>query len=136
MPRISYSDKGHTLFQKILGHNEEILLQWGKLEETFYRSGVLSHELKEQVRRTLSFGNGCEYCQAKGRPSESQEDSRISLAVAFADIFIKERGAINDAMFDVLRTEFSETEIAELCSYICFTTGSQLYGAIMNLQPE
>jgi hypothetical protein len=42
MPRISYSDKGNTWFQKLLGHNEDILLKWRKLEETFYSNGVLN----------------------------------------------------------------------------------------------
>jgi alkylhydroperoxidase family enzyme len=135
LARISYSNTGETAFQKLLGHNEEIQRQWGKLEETFYQTGSLSPELKEQVRRTLAFGNGCKYCQAKGKPALSHEDSRISLAAAFAELFLKDRMSINQDTFDVLAKEFSEAEIAELCSYICFTTGSQMFGALMDLQP-
>lgn len=136
MARISYSLVGDTPFQQLLGHHEAIRTQWVKLEETFYESGRLSNELKEQVRRTLAFGNGCKYCQAKGRPSPSHEDSRIGLAVAFADLFLNNRESINQGTFDVLSREFSEPEIAELCSFITFTTASQTFGALMDLQPQ
>lgn len=135
LARISYSKSGDTPFQQLLGHNEDIRAQWVELEEAFYRSGRLSQDLKEQVRRTLAFGNGCKYCQAKGKPSISHEDSRISLAVAFADLFLNHRDSINQNTFNVLRSEFSEPEIAELCSFVCFTTASQMFGAVMDLQP-
>lgn len=136
MPRIAYSTQGSTPFQQLLGHNEEVTKHWGKLELAFYQNGLLSAELKEQVRRTLAFGNGCEYCQAKGKPALSHEDERTGLAVAFAELFVKDRDSINDRQFDVLREVFTEVEIAELCAYICFTTGSQLFGALMDLKPE
>ncbi|WP_416291808.1 carboxymuconolactone decarboxylase family protein [Paenibacillus illinoisensis] len=136
MPRISYSSTGKTPFQQLLGHNEQILKNWNKLEQAFYQDGELDVDLKEQVRRTLAFGNGCKYCQAKGKAVLDQKDSKISLAVGFAELFLYHRSSINQATFDVLRQEFSETEIAELCSFICFTTASQMFGAIMDLQPD
>lgn len=136
MPRIAYSDRGDTPFQRLLGHNETILTEWTRLEETFYSAGTLDRNLKEQVRRTLAFGNGCAYCQAKGRADTNQEDMRTSLAVGFAELFLKDRGAIGEASFNILRELFTEQEIAELCAYICFTTGSQLFGAMMDLKPE
>ncbi|MCM3204272.1 carboxymuconolactone decarboxylase family protein [Paenibacillus illinoisensis] len=136
MPRISYSSTGETPFQLLLGHNVQILKNWNKLEQAFYQDGELDGDLKEQVRRTLAFGNGCKYCQAKGKAALDQKDSKISLAVGFAELFLNHRSSINQATFDVLRQEFSETEIAELCSFICFTTASQMFGAIMDLQPD
>ncbi|MEO2205218.1 carboxymuconolactone decarboxylase family protein [Paenibacillus pabuli] len=136
MPRISYSSTGDTPFQQLLGHNEQILKNWTKLEQAFYQDGELDGDLKEQVRRTLAFGNGCKYCQAKGKAVLDQKDSKISLVVGFAELFVNHRSSINQATFDVLRQEFSETEIAELCSFVCFTTASQMFGAIMDLQPE
>lgn len=133
--RIPYSNIGNTKFQRLLGHNEEILKYWSKLEDAFYEHGNLSAELKEQVRRTLAFGNDCKYCQAKGKPEQNIEDSRVSLAIAFADLFLKSRDSINQGTFDMLRREFTNAEIAELCSYICFTTGNQMFGALMDLEP-
>lgn len=136
MARISFSEHGATPFQRLLGHNPEILAYWNALGDLFERSGRLSPELKEQVRRTLAFGNGCEYCMAKGRPADVQIDPKISLAVAFADIVLNNHRGMDNQVFDVLREEFDEQEIAELCSYICFTTASQMFGAIMKLEPS
>lgn len=136
MPYIAYSSAGQTAFQRLLGHNEDILESWNRLGRQFEDPGKLSGELKEQVRRTLAFGNGCEYCKAKGKPDERQEGERQSLAVAFADMFVRHRATINKMTFDVLKQTFTDKEIAELCAYICFTTASQSFGALMNLQPE
>lgn len=135
MARIPFSNNGATPFQRLLGNNPEILKYWNSLGETFASSGRLSPELKEQVRRTLAFGNGCEYCMAKGRPSDVHFDPKESLAVAFADIVLQNHQNIDDSVFNVLREEFDDQEIAELCSYICFTTASQMFGAIMKLEP-
>ena len=135
MARIPFSNMGATPFQRLLGHNPEILNAWNAMGETFESTGRLSPALKEQVRRTLAFGNGCEYCMAKGKPSDVHVDAKESLAVAFATIVLQDHQNIDDTVFQVLREEFDDQEIAELCAYICFTTASQMFGAIMKLEP-
>ena len=80
MEMISFSQNGSTPFQQLLGHNKDILERWTSLEECFYYSNTFSAELKEEVRRTLAFNNGCEYCKAKGVPSNSIIDSRTQMA--------------------------------------------------------
>ncbi|MGC4377248.1 carboxymuconolactone decarboxylase family protein [Fictibacillus sp. Mic-4] len=135
MPRVSFSLNGGSPFQKLMGHVPPILQKWNDLSDHLSGNGQLSAELKEQVRRTLAFGNGCEYCMAKGKPARVQEDERTSLAVAFANIFLDHRDSIDDKIFATLRQSFSESEIVELCAFICFTTASQQFGAMMNLQP-
>ncbi|WP_134687206.1 carboxymuconolactone decarboxylase family protein [Brevibacillus migulae] len=135
MARIPFSSMGATPFQKLLGHNPEILKSWNAMGETFESTGRLRPELKEQVRRTLAFGNGCEYCMAKGKPSDVHVDAKESLAVAFATIVLQDHQNIDDTVFQVLREEFDDQEIAELCAYICFTTASQMFGAMMKLEP-
>ena len=62
MAGISFSQNGLTPFQQLLGHNKGILEKWVSLEDCIYSSDTFSAELKEQVRRTLAFHNGCEYC--------------------------------------------------------------------------
>lgn len=57
----------------------------------------------------------------------------MSIAVGFAEVFLKQKGDISDAQFNVLREYLSEAEISELCSFITFTTASQHFGAIMKL---
>lgn len=135
MPRISFSSFGDTPFQRLLGHNPEVTAHWNTLGNSLSCTGFLSATLKEQVRRELAFGNGCLYCQAKGKPDAASFDEKTSLAVAFAQVFLKTKGNVPESSFDVLRTVFSEQEISELCAFICFTTSSQLFGAMMNLKP-
>lgn len=136
MPRISFSENGQTPFEKLLGHNPEILRHWANLENVFFTKTNLSPELLEQVRRTLAFGNKCEYCMAKGKPNETHKDKRESLAIGFAQIFAQDHLSITDSQFNILKKEFTEAEIAELCAFICFITASQKFGAIMKLKPE
>ncbi|MCL4536609.1 MAG: carboxymuconolactone decarboxylase family protein [Nitrospirae bacterium] len=135
MPQISFSENGQTPFEKLLGHNPEILRHWANLENVFFTKTNLSPELLEQVRRTLAFGNKCEYCMAKGKPNEIHKDKRESLAIGFAQLFVQDYISITDSQFDILREEFTENEIAELCSFICFITASQRFGALMKLKP-
>lgn len=65
MTRIKLSEFGNSPFEKLIGHNVEILKKWIKLENVIFQSSSLSEHLLEQVRRTLSFGNQCEYCMVK-----------------------------------------------------------------------
>lgn len=136
MERISLSNVGTTKFERLLGHSPDILKSWSELEETFYKGGTLSKELKEQVRRTLAFGNECPYCMAKGKPENVQQVEEISVAVTFAQLFVQNRSTIDDNVFRTLREYWSEAEIIELCTYICFITASQQIGYLFQLQPE
>ncbi|MDM5153991.1 carboxymuconolactone decarboxylase family protein [Bacillus sp. DX1.1] len=134
MERISLSDVGETRFQKLLGHCPDLLHDWSSLESTLYEKGRLSAELKEQVRRTLAFGNECPYCMAKGKPNDIQKVEEIGVAVTFAHLFVHNRSAIDDKMFHVLKQYWSEAEIVELCAYICFISASQQLGFLFQLQ--
>jgi len=134
MARISESQHGATPFQKLLGHNKEIMTSWNRLTDELEKDGRLSAELKEQVRRTLAQNNGCEYCKAKGKPEPHLFNEKISIAVGFTEVFIKQKGDISDAAFNVLKGYLSDEEISELCAFITFTTASQHFGAIMKLE--
>ncbi len=136
MARINESTVGSTPFQRLLGHNKKILESWNQLGETFETNCSLSNHLKEQVRRTLAQENGCDYCRAKGKPDPLTFDERTALAVGFAEAFLKLRGHIPDALFDVLKKTFSKKEISELCAYICFMTASQYFGALIDLKQQ
>ena len=135
MARIVESQYGATPFQKLLGHNKEIMVSWNHLGDTLEKDGMLASELKEQVRRTLAQENGCDYCKAKGKPEPHLFDDKMSIAVGFAEVFLKQKGNISDAQFNVLNEYLSDAEISELCSFITFTTASQYFGAIMKLEP-
>ncbi|SDN26783.1 Alkylhydroperoxidase family enzyme, contains CxxC motif [Fictibacillus solisalsi] len=134
MARIKESERGATPFQHLLGHNQEVMNRWNDLGTTLGDEGRLSSRLKEQVRRTLAQGNGCEYCKAKGKPEPHLFDEKTSIAVGFADVFLKLKGDIPDSIFKVLKETFSDEEISELCAFIAFTTASQYFGAMMGLK--
>lgn len=135
MPRITFSEEGFTPFEKLMGHNKKVMIKWSSLEECFFCSNTFTSKLKEEVRRTLAFNNGCEYCMAKGKPSNKINDSEILVATKVAD-FISKNQTIDDKHFNLLRSEFSDSEISELLAFICFITASQKFGALLNLQPS
>ncbi|AWB44880.1 alkylhydroperoxidase [Paenibacillus sp. CAA11] len=136
MARIRESNYGMTPFQKLLGHNKEVMNAWNQLGDALEKDGRLSAQLKEQVRRTLAQNNGCEYCKAKGKPEPHLFDEKISLAVGFAEIFIKQKGDLSDGIFNVLKESLTDEEISELCAFITFTTASQYFGALMQLEAQ
>lgn len=136
MTRIIESTNGRTPFERLLGHNPKIMQLWGELSTHMEQKGCLSSELKEQVRRTLAQGNGCEYCKAKGKPDALSFDEQTTVAAGFAEVFLIQKGKIGDAQFDVLKSYFSDGEISELIAFITFTTASQYYGSLMQLSSE
>ncbi|RBP87632.1 alkylhydroperoxidase family enzyme [Cytobacillus firmus] len=134
MARIKESHYGATPFQRLLGYNKEIMIMWSRLGSELEKDGKLTAQLKEQVRRTLAQSNGCAYCKAKGKPEPHLFDEKISIAVGFTEVFIKQKGDVSDATFNVLKEYMSDDEISELCAFITFTTASQFFGAIMKLE--
>lgn len=137
MTRLRLSENGNSPFEKLIGHNEEILIKWNELEITLFKSSSLSQDLLEQVRRTLAYGNECEYCMAKaGRPEISEDNMREQVAAAFAEVFSQDHKTINDGHFKMLKEHFTEKEISELCSFISFISACQMLGHIYNLTAD
>lgn len=135
MAMISFSQNGLTPFQQLLGHNKVILKKWASLEDGIFSSDTFSPELKEEVRRTLAFNNGCEYCKAKGAPSKNIMDLRTQSAAHIADISSKITH-ISDGEFRAMKEVFTDGEISELLALICFVTACQRFGALLNLAPS
>lgn len=135
MTVISKSNAGATPFQQLLGHNENMMRAWSSLGDLLEGDELLSSELKEQVRRTLAQVNGCEYCKAKGKPDPTTYDEKTSIAVGFADVFLKVKGEVPSSIIDVVKHSFTDEEISELFAFICFTTAQQYFGALMKLEP-
>lgn len=135
MAKIVFSQEGSTPFQQLLGHNKDILEKWTDLENSIFNSNTFSNELKEEVRRTLAFNNGCQYCMAKGTPSSNISNSKVLTAVKFADMFSKNI-SFDNTHFSALKKEFHDKEISELFALICFVTASQKFGALLDLRPS
>ncbi|MCC5891262.1 carboxymuconolactone decarboxylase family protein [Exiguobacterium sp.] len=136
MSRIQPALIGKTPFERLLGHDEDVMRQWTTLGDTLTDDRKLSTELKEQVRRTLAQQNGCDYCRAKGRPDPETYDERTALAVGFADVFLNMKGKTPASSIRVLQETFTDAEISELCAFIAFMTASQYVGAMLGLERE
>jgi alkylhydroperoxidase family enzyme len=134
MPRIKESNLGLTNFQKLLGHNQNILENWSALGNILENDALLSAEFKEQIRRTLAQENGCEYCKAKGKPNFSKDDKKLSIAIGFTQVFLADPKSVPDSSFEILKEYFCDEEISELCAFITFTTASQYFGSLMKLK--
>ncbi|MEJ7448153.1 carboxymuconolactone decarboxylase family protein, partial [Staphylococcus epidermidis] len=61
MAIIEPSHIGHTPFQQLLGHHEDIMKTWSALNDTLENTSALNAELKEEIRRMLAQKNGCQY---------------------------------------------------------------------------
>lgn len=137
MTRITLSENGNSPFQKLIGHNSSILRNWIRLEESIIEDSSLESYLLEQIRRTIAFKNKCEYCMVKaGKANKIKTNNREQLATAFAELFAIDHKEIREQHFIILKEEFSEKEISELCSYISFITACQKLGRIYNLTEE
>ncbi|WP_368916801.1 carboxymuconolactone decarboxylase family protein [Staphylococcus haemolyticus] len=135
MSIIESSNNGNTPFQKLLGHQEELMQSWTQLSDVLENDGALSKELKEELRRMLAQKNGCQYCKAKGQPTGTLKDEKSSVCIGFTEVFIKMGDQIPDNIINVLKDSLTTEEIVELIAFITFTNAQQNFGAIMKLQP-
>jgi alkylhydroperoxidase family enzyme len=133
---VTLSDRSPDRFYALLGRRPEILEAWSRMDEAMMGgSSTLPTGLKEEVRATLAQGIGCRYCASMGQPAEGELDRRASLAVGFAELVAQDHRSVDAKTFDVLREDFSEEEIVELCAWICFKYGANMLGAITGLDP-
>jgi alkylhydroperoxidase family enzyme len=136
MPRLAPSDLTPDSFYGTLGLRPELMEAWQNLDQAMMgESSTLPTALKENVRRSLSQGVGCRYCASFGDPPEEPVDQKESLALAFVELVGRDHNAIDDSTFEVLREEFTEEQILELCAWISFKYGANLLGAILKLEP-
>lgn len=120
----------------VLAHRPDIVRCWSDLDAVFFSpTSTVSNEIKEQVRRTLAQGLGCRFCASLGTPRDEHPDTREALAVAFAELVKQDHRDVDESTFDVMREEFTDEEIVELVSWVCFSYGSNMFGALMNLAP-
>jgi alkylhydroperoxidase family enzyme len=136
MARISSTDVADP-FYTVLGHRPEILAAWQGLDQAMMGAGsTLPVALKENVRRALAQDFGCRFCASFGTPPDTPADVQESLALAFVERVTQDHTSVDARTFEVLREEFSEEQIVELCAWICFKLGANTLGAIVGLEPS
>ena len=135
MAIIESSHIGHTPFQRLLGHHEDIMKSLSAFSYTLENSSALNAELKEEIRRMLAQKNGCQYCKAKGKPTGSLTDEKLAICIGFTEVYIKLGDQIPTTYTEILKSHLSDKEIIELITFITFTNAQQQFGAIMKLEP-
>lgn len=137
MPILEPSDLSDDSFYATLGHRPGIMKAWAAMDEAMMgEDTTLPPALKENVRRSLSQGVGCEYCASFGPPPPEGHDRRESLALAYVQLIAEDPTAIDDSTFEVLREDFTDEEILELTAWICFKLGANVLGAALKLEPS
>lgn len=133
MAYISYSENGNNPLTKLLGHNPELLKHWMTLLDSFYHHCDLDRKLQEEVRRAVAYEIGCAYCMSHGCPTQYIEDEKTKMAVDFAKKVVQTQRQITQSDIDLLKDHFSEKEISELSSFICYGIGLARFGTVLNV---
>ena len=126
----------------IVGHRKEVAGALGALKAALQASGTLPPRLVELVRLRIAFHNQCRSCMSVRYQSAIDdgltEDAVCSLeqpsdaddlspaersAVHFADLFATDHLSIDDAVYDDLRSRFTEDELVELGVHCAYALG-------------
>ncbi len=133
MTLLEYSNIGNTPFEKLLGHNKNLLKYWNNLSDFLSSDGAISKELKEELRRLLAQQNGCQYCKAKGSPTNKFLNEKSLLCIGFVEVYLKSKQNIPESSISLLKETMTDEEIIELITFVLFTTAQQHLGAILML---
>ena len=71
-----------------------------------------------------------------GKPDEDHPDPKINAALALTKTFVGDHHAVTDKDFQVLKTLFTEKEIAALCAFMAFMAAAHKFGVLMDVLPE
>jgi AhpD family alkylhydroperoxidase len=126
----------------ILGHRPEVAGALGALKSALVSTGTLSPRLVELVRLRIAFHNQCRSCMSVRyqsaiddglteelvcsleQPSQADDLTPAERsAVRYADLFATDHLAIDDAVYEDLRTHFSEDELVELGVHCAYAVG-------------
>lgn len=135
MPRVTPLDVPGNSYYRVLAHRPGVAEKWRELDDEQRTGGTLGQDLKEQVRRAMAPGVGCEFCRTLGGAPRADVDARTSLAIAYALQIVEAHREIDDSFFEVLREDFTDGEIVELTMWICCAVAGQMFGAVMQI-PE
>jgi AhpD family alkylhydroperoxidase len=136
----------------IMGHQPEVAAALGAVTAALRDSGALPPRLMELVRLRIAFHNQCRSCMSiryqsaiddglteeavcsLERPSEAQDLTQTERsALKFADLFATNHLAIDDAIYDELRSHFSEDQLVALGLHCAFCVGLGRLAATWNV---
>src|SRR5262249_8861363 len=127
---LGQGDRINLEISAILSHRPEVATAFGELQAKLRASGTLPSRLVELTRLRIAYPNQCRSCMSiryqSGLDDGLTEDVVCSLeqpaeapdlsaaersALKFADLFATNHLAIDDAVYDELRTHFTEDEL-------------------------
>jgi alkylhydroperoxidase family enzyme len=130
--------------QAIRAHVPAVIRAFSQAWELTFRNGVCDHALKELCRVYVSKSIECEYWGVQrsvraGQQAVNEEkyeellnfqDSdrftdREKVALTYTSAIIWDAGIADDALWQQLRSHFSEAELVELGFFIALTSGQQ-----------
>ena len=129
-PDAALNDHVDAQVRAILEHRPAALKAYLEYRAALVSEGTLSPKLIELVRLRIAFHNQCRSCMAmRYQPDAISEGMVCSLeqpeeaddltdaekaALNFADLFVNNHFAIDDAVYDRLREHYDEGELVEL----------------------
>jgi AhpD family alkylhydroperoxidase len=141
-PDIGQGDRINLGVAAIMSQQPEVAVALGAVTAALRDSGALSPRLMELVRLRIAFHNQCRSCMSiryqsaiddgltedavcsLERPSEATDLTEAERsAVKFADLFATNHLAIDDAVYDELRSHFSEEQLVALGLHCAFCVG-------------
>lgn len=135
MPRLNAPVDDGPWIHRIMAYCPQISAKWNELDVSLRTEGIIDAEMKEQIRRSLAPGVGCQFCVTVAGPPSDHLDERTSLAISYAQLLRQDPTDIDDSAFDLLREQFTEQEIAELSLWILYAIAYQSFGAVMQVPP-
>jgi AhpD family alkylhydroperoxidase len=149
-PDLGQGDRINLGVASIMSHQPEVAAALGTV--TVALRGALSPRLMELVRLRIAFHNQCRSCMSiryqsaiddgltedavcsLERPSEAGDLTQAERsAVKFADLFATDHLAIDDAVYDELRSYFSEDQLVALGLHCAVCVGIGRLAASWNV---
>ena len=139
---LGQGDRINLEINAILSRRPEVATAFGELQAKLRGSGTLPPRLVELTRLRIAYHNQCRSCMSiryqSGLDDGVTEDAVCSLerpaeapdlsaaersALNFADLFATNHLAIDDSVYEDLRTHFTEDELVELGVHCAINVG-------------
>jgi len=119
-----------TLPIQVWAHRDKLACTWVDLLETMHNSSLLKSRLRELIRLKIASITHCKACQIARKSDDvdevdiaclSYQNERFSPAergaLQYAELFVTDYMAIDDAIYDELYKHFSVEAVVELNMY-------------------
>ncbi len=140
-----------------LAHSPEMAVGYARFWDLTHRGGQVEHTIKELMRIAISQLQGCDFCaeqrsvmaleqglqegdaRACAMPDFNHPDPRTRAALRFARALVSDSpaddGSAFDAVYEELRSEFTDAEIVELGCFAAIAIGGVKLSRSLRIEP-